>query len=587
MPGFPEVGSNGRDRCRRTASAKNVRACTKSELETHNAKARSNSRQPFDRQILSGIEGDRLSMKNCPTCKRTYDDDSLRFCLDDGTNLSSSLDRDATQRMPGRHREAAAARRKQADTIQSSAPVTDRWPPAAPLTPAQPQPKEGGLSKRWPLLLIPVFVLVLIPVVVAGIWFVVTIVKGGGSQRKWLALLARGQVNTSQVVRETTAEIVSNPRNALALRARSGAYYVSNEFNQGRRDAEEVERLLESASTAEEYEARCYARWRLGKPDPAVSDCTRAIELDKSFVWPYHNRANAYNDKGSFQNALADWNKAIQLDAKFAPAYNNRGNYYMNIRDYDRAIEDFSKALEIDPQYATVYSSRGNVYSYKGQADKALADYNRNIELDPRDARPYNFRGQLYFQRNDYDRAMSDYNKAIELNPRFAWAFNNRGNVFYFKGQKDRALADYIEAINLDPNWSWAYQSRASVYYDRKDYDRAIADYDKAIELNPQLAWSYNGRGLSYYNKGNLDQAIADYNKAIEISPQESAFYNNRGVVYYYRKDYSRAIEDYTKAIQIDPRYAMAYGNRANAYQALGDQINAAADRDKVNELKK
>src|SRR5437660_12918670 len=140
------------------------------------------------------------------------------------------------------------------------------------------------------------------------IWLLRTITKGG-PEKRWLAMLARGQVNAPTVLRETTAELVNNPRNALALRARSGAYYVSSESDQGKRDAEEVERLLASATSAEEYEARWYARWRMGKPDLAVSDCTRAIELDRRFVWPYHNRANAYNDKREYGNALADWNK--------------------------------------------------------------------------------------------------------------------------------------------------------------------------------------------------------------------------------------------------------------------------------------
>src|SRR5258708_7107371 len=30
-------------------------------------------------------------MKRCPTCSRVYDDDGLRFCLDDGTNLVEKL----------------------------------------------------------------------------------------------------------------------------------------------------------------------------------------------------------------------------------------------------------------------------------------------------------------------------------------------------------------------------------------------------------------------------------------------------------------------------------------------------------------
>ena len=68
-------------------------------------------------------------------------------------------------------------------------------------------------------------------------------------------MLARGQVSAPAVVRETTTELTSNAHNALALRSRSAAYYVTNDPDQGKRDAEEVERLLTSAGNADEYEA--------------------------------------------------------------------------------------------------------------------------------------------------------------------------------------------------------------------------------------------------------------------------------------------------------------------------------------------
>jgi tetratricopeptide (TPR) repeat protein len=532
-------------------------------------------------------------MKHCPTCKRTYADDSLRFCLEDGSILSASGDPQATQRLPGRHSDepqlidASESPLNPSDTIPSPAHATIPSPRLSALGPKGKSRTDEGFSRRWLLISLPIFVVLLIPVLAGGIWLLTTIVKGGRSERRWLTMLARGQVSAPAVVQETTAELANSPRNALALRARSGAYYVINESDQGKRDAEEVERLLASAGNAEEYEARCYARWRLGKPDLAVSDCTRAIELDSRFVWPYHNRANAYNDKRDYVNAIVDWNKAIEIDSKFAPSYNNRGVYYTNSRDYDRALADLSKAIEIDPQYGGAYNSRGNAYAYKGDYDRALVDYNKAIELDARDARAYNFRGEVYSYKGDYDRAIVDYNKALEINPRFSWAYDDRGNAYYNKGQKDRALADYNQAIGLDPQWALAYQNRGNIYYDRKDYDRAIADYDKAIELNPQLAWAYDGRGLSYYSKGNLEQAIADYNKAIELEPQQaSPFYNNRGNVYYFRKDYERAITDYSKALELNPRYALAYGNRANAYQAMGDRASAAADRQKADEFK-
>jgi hypothetical protein len=40
-------------------------------------------------------------MKNCPTCKRTYQDDTLAFCLDDGALLSAPYDPHSTSRGHG------------------------------------------------------------------------------------------------------------------------------------------------------------------------------------------------------------------------------------------------------------------------------------------------------------------------------------------------------------------------------------------------------------------------------------------------------------------------------------------------------
>jgi hypothetical protein len=41
-------------------------------------------------------------MKQCPTCNRTYADDTITFCLADGALLSASYDPNATQRIPAR-----------------------------------------------------------------------------------------------------------------------------------------------------------------------------------------------------------------------------------------------------------------------------------------------------------------------------------------------------------------------------------------------------------------------------------------------------------------------------------------------------
>ena len=56
-------------------------------------------------------------MKRCPKCKRAYDDDTLRFCLEDGAPLSVGRDSEATEILPQRA----------APTLKSSGPTVPSY----------------------------------------------------------------------------------------------------------------------------------------------------------------------------------------------------------------------------------------------------------------------------------------------------------------------------------------------------------------------------------------------------------------------------------------------------------------------------
>jgi len=65
-------------------------------------------------------------MKRCPKCKRKYEDDSLRFCLDDGTPLFDARDSEAppTEIMPGRGLPTLKSSAPTAQTFSSSGNVS-------------------------------------------------------------------------------------------------------------------------------------------------------------------------------------------------------------------------------------------------------------------------------------------------------------------------------------------------------------------------------------------------------------------------------------------------------------------------------
>jgi tetratricopeptide (TPR) repeat protein len=72
--------------------------------------------------------------------------------------------------------------------------------------------------------------------------------------------------------------------------------------------------------------------------------------------------------------ALSDYSKAIEINPNYANAYNNRGNLYSELQKYDLALSDYSKAIEINPNLAQAYLGRGGLYAILGQPEKVKID---------------------------------------------------------------------------------------------------------------------------------------------------------------------------------------------------------------------
>lgn len=108
---------------------------------------------------------------------------------------------------------------------------------------------------------------------------------------------------------------------------------------------------------AEAYSDRGREYLRLIKPDEAIRDLTKAIEItptDASYV----NRANSFLLKRQFKDALADAAKAIALNPRNANAYNARGLAYAGLGQKQKAISDYRTALSLDP---TLSAARNNL----------------------------------------------------------------------------------------------------------------------------------------------------------------------------------------------------------------------------------
>jgi len=112
-------------------------------------------------------------MKRCPKCNRKYEDDTLKFCLEDGTTLSVATrnsDPPPTEIMPPRG----------LPTVKSSAgPTIPSYPNAGEF-----RPSESGIRQTNPVLTAGVVAIVLLLLALVGIAAFFVFKQSGGDEAK-------------------------------------------------------------------------------------------------------------------------------------------------------------------------------------------------------------------------------------------------------------------------------------------------------------------------------------------------------------------------------------------------------------------
>jgi tetratricopeptide (TPR) repeat protein len=218
----------------------------------------------------------------------------------------------------------------------------------------------------------------------------------------------------------------------------------------------------------------------------AIPACDAWIRQQPKNAVAYCHRGEIYRFKSDYNRAISDFSRAIQLDPTYVLAYGRRGESHYGKHEYDLAMADYEKALKLDPQYWPAVVDRGRVYEEEGDVVRAFAEYDRAIKLAPDSAgSAYVSRGHLYELRGNHDRAFADFDQAIKIRPNHSMAYNNRGWVYEQRGDYDRAIADLDQAIKINPNFALAHRNRGLAYSNKGEYDQAIADLEEAIRLDP------------------------------------------------------------------------------------------------------
>ena len=126
------------------------------------------------------------------------------------------------------------------------------------------------------------------------------------------------------------------------------------------------------------------------KVDPFYKPAERNLETIKDVIEQKIKRETAihlikgvsYANKYQYDRAISDYTKALEINPEYAKTYNNRGLVYVNKGQYDQAISDFTNAIEINPKFDEAYNNRGFTYFVNLENKvKGCADFKKACEL--------------------------------------------------------------------------------------------------------------------------------------------------------------------------------------------------------------
>jgi tetratricopeptide (TPR) repeat protein len=340
------------------------------------------------------------------------------------------------------------------------------------------------------------------------------------------------------------------------------------------------------------YDAYCIRglqKSNKGKPQEAIDDYNKAIQLKPTWAEAYNSRGLAHLQLNNATNAITDFSKAIAAEPRklqSAKSYMNRGLAYEQLGDHQSAALDFDKATLLNPNFsedvktikATIDKNK-NVPSVTTKTPTQLIEECSNAILKtPAIAELYDERGRAYYELNNFESALLDYNKAIELKPEWAEAYNSRGLVYFQTHNITSAIKDFSKAISLAPNQSETYMNRGLAYDGIGDIKSALIDFDKAIMLNRNFAEAYTNRYLIKIKTKDLNGALADINKAITLAPNNGENYGYRGIINVMQNNNIGAIADFDRSLQLKPGEARVYYNRGVAHLSVKDTSAACKD---------
>lgn len=539
-------------------------------------------------------------MKKCPQCGRDYNDDSMSFCLDDGSELLYG---------------PAAAADGQFDEPQTAV-LHETAPPGEAVTRAQMHtteqtavlssglnevPKTRPFDKR--LLLAPVA----LAVIVLGGFFAYRYTgshnsdqidsiavlpfenRSGTADADYLSdglaesLIYRltqlpglkvsptstvlrykgSQSDVAAIARELEVDAIMSGR----LSTRGDDLTIGVELIDARTRkliwAEQYDRkMADLLATQREIATTITQKLQLRLTGNETGIAKKYTDSNEAYQLYLRGRYSfAKRTKDEMLRAIEYYQQAVKLDPEFALAYARISEVYGSMPAYPymspkeafpEAKAAARRALELDPTLAEAHTFLAySLVIYDWNWAEAEPLFKRAIELDPNNVSAHFRYGQIYLVpvgrldeglaaiRRGHDAEPLDINMAVTL----AWAYQ-------VTGQKAPALELARKIYELEPNHPLARWNMIDQYVEHEMYKDAIFVAEHWLQADPANLFALRGAGIAYAENGQRDKAQEMISRLRDLAKTQYVPTGRLAAIYAALGDKDKAFEELNTAFE-------------------------------------
>ena len=185
------------------------------------------------------------------------------------------------------------------------------------------------------------------------------------------------------------------------------------------------------------------------KGEDLIAGHFQSIEYYDSYIATHAPRAIDYLGRGmdfmmlyNYASAITDFTRALELNGDFMLAYLMRADArFKNLKaEMDAAATDSRPSVLPGGSYKAADAR------YRARLNEVVADLDRVIALSPRMAIGYYNKGCVLAEMGDATGAIEAFSKAIDLEPNLGVAYYNRGYQYLELGDSRNGSADLSRA---------------------------------------------------------------------------------------------------------------------------------------------